>query len=247
MVTIYIVVKRDPSKAHSISVSFTFREKMASLKGTWTFLTLFLVVMVGIYSGLFTPTEAAAIGAFGAFLLAVIRRRFTRKDFIGALVETVMMTGMIFAIFIGAWLFGYFLSVTRLPMELAGLVKGLPVPPNAIMALIILILLILGCFLDAMSMVILTTPILYPVVVALGFDPIWFGVMTVLTVEMGLITPPVGGNVFIIAGIARDVPLFTIFRGIVPFLIADLVLAVLLIIFPQMATFLPATMRALTK
>jgi C4-dicarboxylate transporter DctM subunit len=247
MLTIYIVVKVDPSKVQSVSADFSFREKIVSLKGTWTFLTLFLVVMVGIYSGIFTPTEAAAIGAFGAFLLAAIRRRLTRKGFIGALVETVMMTGMIFGIFIGAWLFGYFLSVTRLPMELAGLVKGLQVSPSAVMAFIILILLILGCFLDAMSMVILTTPILFPIVTAIGFDPIWFGVMTVLTVEMGLITPPVGGNVFIIAGIARDVPLLTIFRGIVPFLIADLVLAVLLIIFPQMATFLPATMRGLTK
>jgi C4-dicarboxylate transporter DctM subunit len=243
ILTIYIVVKANPQKAPPAPGNFTIREKMISLKGTWTFLTLFLLVMVGIYTGIFTPTEAAAIGAFGAFLLAVVRKRLTLKDFGSALVDSLVMTGMIFAILIGAWLFGYFLSVTRIPMQLAGMVRGLPAAPIVIMCVVFLILLILGCFLDSMSVVILTTPIFFPVVVALGFDPIWFGVMIVLLVEMGLITPPVGANVFVIAGVAKDVPMYNIFRGIFPFLIADIVCAIMLIAFPKIALFLPMSMK----
>lgn len=242
MATIYIIVKIDPGKAHHAPGNVSFRDKIRSLKGTWTFLVLFLLVMVGIYTGIVTPTEAAAIGAFGAFLLAVIRRRLSRRDFLVAIVETVVMTGMIFAILIGAWLFGYFLSVTRIPTELAGMVGRLEASPTLVICVILFVLMVLGTFLDSMSVVILTTPILFPVVVALGFDPIWFGVMIVLTVEMGLITPPVGGNVFVIAGVAKDVPMYSIFRGIFPFLIADIVCAVLLVALPQIATFLPMSM-----
>ena len=243
MLTIYILVRRNPKIAPAAPSSFSFREKLIALKGIWTFLVLFLLVMVGIYTGIFTPTEAASVGAFGAFLLAVIRRRLSRQNFVAAITESVVITGMAFAILIGAWLFGYFLSITRIPMELAALVAGLPVPNLVIMGAILLILLVLGCFMDSMSVVILTMPIFFPVVIALGFDPIWFGIMVVLLVEMGLITPPVGPNVFIIAGVAKDIPMYTIFRGIVPFLMADIVCAVILVAFPAIALFLPMTMH----
>ncbi len=243
MLTIYILVQRNPKIAPPTPSSFSFREKVIALKSVWAFLALFLLVIVGIYTGIFTPTEAAAVGASGAFLLAVIRRRLSRQSFVAALVGSVVITGMIFAILIGAWLFSCFLSVTRIPMEVAGLVVGLPVPNLAIMGTLLLILLILGCFMDSMSVVILTMPIFFPMVVALGFDPIWFGIIVVLLVEMGLITPPVGPNVFIISGIAKDVPMYTIFRGIVPFLIACIVCAVILVAFPQIALFLPSLMK----
>jgi C4-dicarboxylate transporter DctM subunit len=243
MLTIYILVRRNPQTAPAAPSNFSFREKAIALKGTWTFLVLFLLVMVGIYTGIFTPTEAAAAGAFGAFIIAVVRKRLSRQNFVAAVVESVVITGMIFAILIGAWLFCYFLAITRIPMELAGLVAGLPVPNLVIMGAILLILLMLGCFMDSISVVILTMPIFFPVVVALGFNPIWFGVIVVLLVEMGLITPPVGPNVFIIAGVAKDVPMYSIFRGIAPFLIADIVCAVILVAFPKIALFLPMTMH----
>jgi C4-dicarboxylate transporter DctM subunit len=243
MLTIYILVRRNPQIAPAAPSDFSFREKAIALKDTWTFLVLFLLVMVGIYTGIFTPTEAGAAGAFGAFIIAVARRRLSRQNFVAAVVESVVITGMIFAILIGAWLFCYFLAITRIPMELAGLVAGLPVPNLVIMGAILLILLILGCFMDSISVVILTMPIFFPLVVAMGFNPIWFGVVVVLLVEMGLITPPVGPNVFIIAGVAKDVPMYTIFRGIAPFLIADIVCAAILVAFPKITLFLPMTMH----
>ena len=243
LLTIFFIVKLNPKKAPPAPGNFTLREKIRSLKGTWTFVALFLLVMVGIYTGLFTPTEAAAIGAAGALLLAVIRRRITARDFLTAVVSTIMMTGMIFAILIGAWLFGYFLSITGIPTQLAGIAGEYFASPTMVIIAVIIVLLILGCFLDSMSVVILTTPIFFPVIVATGFDPIWFGVIIVLTVEMGLITPPVGANVFVIAGTAKDVPIYAIFRGIMPFLFANVVCMILLVLLPQIATFLPMTMQ----
>ena len=220
-----------------------FREKLTALSKTWEVVLLFLIVIGGIYRGIFTPTEAAGIGAFGAFMFSLIKRRLSRETFIESLSSTVTTTAMIFVIILGAMFFGYFLSVTRIPFELAGFVAGLPVSRYLILALVLIVFLALGCVIDTMAIVLLTVPIFFPLVVELGFDPIWFGIIVVRVTEMGLITPPVGLNVFIIKGVAPDIPIGTIFRGIFPFLIADACEVILLIALPQLALFLPSMMK----
>ena len=219
-----------------------FTEKLASLRDCWGVLVLFIVIMGGLYMGLFTPTEAAGVGAFGVFLFALFRGRLTKENFIAALTETMRTTAMIFVIVIGAMIFGYFLAISRLPYELATFVSTLPVSPYVILIVILVVYLMLGCIMDTLAMVILTVPIFYPVILKLGFDPIWFGVIMVLVSEMGVITPPVGLNVYVIHGVAKDVPLFTIFRGILPFLCMMILCIILVILFPQIATFLPDLM-----
>jgi len=222
---------------------FTLREKIASLAGVIETLILFLAVMGGLFAGLFTPTEAAAIGAFGTLLIAVIGRHLSWKGFSQALVETTRVTCMILVIVAGATVFGHFLAVTRIPFDVGAWVLGLAMPPWAVMAMIILIYLVLGCLMDSLAMIMLTIPIFFPVITSLGFDPIWFGVIIVLVTGMGVITPPVGINAYVVAGVARDVPLHTIFRGAIRLLAAQVVTAALLIVFPQIALWLPQLMH----
>lgn len=222
---------------------FSLREKIASLAGVIETLILFLAVMGGLFAGLFTPTEAAAIGAFGTLLIAVIGRHLSWKGFSQALVETTRVTCMILVIVAGATVFGHFLAVTRIPFDVGAWVLGLAMPPWAVMAMIILIYLVLGCLMDSLAMIMLTIPIFFPVITSLGFDPIWFGVIIVLVTGMGVITPPVGINAYVVAGVARDVPLHTIFRGAVRLLAAQVVTAALLIVFPQIALWLPQLMH----
>ena len=185
----------------------------------------------------------AGIGAFGAFVFSIYKRNMTWKHFMDSLRMTGQNTGMIFIIVIGAYVFGYFLAVTRIPFELAEYMSGLKLSPYIILAGVVLIYTILGMFLDGWAIMVLTIPIIHPMMVNLGFDPIWFGVMVVIMLEMALITPPVGVNVFVIKGVAKDVPMYTIFRGIWPFWVALLVCLIILTIFPEIALFLPDTMR----
>jgi C4-dicarboxylate transporter DctM subunit len=220
-----------------------FKQKLVILKGIWPILILFSLVMGGLYLGLFTPAEGGGIGACGAFLIMLIKRKLTWQNFSQALMDTGKTTAMVFAIVIGAMIFGYFLAVTKIPMNLADFVAEMPVPRYVTLGIILFVYLILGCVMDALAMILVTIPIFFPLVVALGFDPIWFGVIMVIVAEMGLITPPVGVNVFIIAGVAKDVPLFVIFRGIFPFFIAMVVCLIILVFFPQIALFLPNLMK----
>ncbi len=242
MLTIYIMARFTPHSAPP-GPSFSFKEKVASLKGVWSFMIVFLIIMVGIYGGFFTATEAAAIGCASAIVITAATRKLNWSGFLNALREGVKVTGMIYGILIGAFIFNNFMAVSKIPMELAGMVSGLQVPSMVIIILILIILMVLGCFMDSMTIVILTMPIFFPVVSELGFNPILFGVLVVLLVELGLMTPPVGGNVYIISGIVPDVPLFTIFRGVYPFIGAALVGAAILLAFPQIALFLPQTMH----
>jgi len=205
-------------------------------------LLLCLLVLGGLLLGWFTPTEAGAVGALGAILFSLIRRRLSWKGFKDSVIDTMLNTGMIFTILVGALIFNAFLAVTTIPMELAGWVSGLALPPVFIMVIILLMYVMLGTFLDELSMILLTLPIFYPVVTRLGFDPIWFGVVIVLVVEMGMISPPVGMTMFVVKGIAPEIPIETIFKGVLPFVIAVAVLMVLLVAFPQMALFLPRLM-----
>ena len=219
----------------------SFREKIVSLKSTWEVVLLFLVVIGGIYKGIFTPTEAAGVGAFGTFIFALIRRKLNWSNFKLSLTGTVQTTGMLFLVILGAMIFGYFLSVTRLPMEFASIVSELPVNRYIILAAILGITMLLGCIMDSMAIVLLTVPVFYPLIQQLNFDPIWFGILVVRVTEMGLITPPVGLNVFIIKGIS-GVPIGKIFKGVVPHLVADLLQVIFLVMFPQITMMLPNLM-----
>ncbi len=220
----------------------SFIAKVKSLKGTWIVILLFLLVIGGLYFGIFSPTEAAGVGAGGAFIFALARRRLNWQNFKGSLFATTKTTAMIFAILLGAMIFGYFLAITRLPFALADFIGGLPVNRYVIIIFILVLYLFLGCVMDAMGMILLTVPILFPVAQSLGFDAIWFGIIIVRVFEMASITPPVGLNVFVIKGVAKDVPMGVIFRGIIPFLMADFVHVAFLIAVPQIALFLPNLM-----
>jgi tripartite ATP-independent transporter DctM subunit len=239
--TVYIICRRNP-KLGPPGVKASWKERVASLSGAVEMLILFALVMGGLFAGLFTPTEAGAGGAAGALIIALARRMITWRGFIDSLVETTRITAMVFVIVTGATIFGHFMAVTRVPYELSEWLGGLAVSRYIIMGFIIFGYLIAGCFMDSLAMITLTVPILYPVILKLGFDSVWFGVIIVLVGEMGVITPPVGINVYIIKGVAGDVPLETIFRGIFPFLVALIICTVLLIAFPQIALFLPSFM-----
>src|SRR4030043_457221 len=199
--------------------------------------------MGGIFFGIFTPTEAAAIGAFATLFLAIIRKQISWRGFIKALTATTQTSCMVMVIVAGATIFGHFMAVTRVPYELSVWAGSLSLPGSLIMIIIILIYILGGCFMDAFALIILTVPIFAPLAQTLGFDLIWFGVIIVLIGEMGVITPPVGFNVYVVHGIARDVPLETIFRGVIPLLAALIVCNILLLLFPEIALFLPNLMR----
>ena len=238
---IYIVARRNPRMAPR-GASFSFKEMMLALRETWAVILVFMFIMGGIYAGFFTATEAGAIGAFGVGVICLARRQIGWKELGSALVTTGRITGMIMLLITGAMIFMYFLSITRLPFKLADMILGWHVNRYIIYAAIVLIYIILGCIMDILSALLITLPIIYPIIVALHFDPIWFGIISTITGEMGLITPPVGLNVFILSGVFDDLPVWTIYRGVLPFVVAMALCILILTIFPQIATFLPSLM-----
>jgi len=217
----------------------SWAERWQAVRGVWAITLLFLFVIGGMYGGVFTPTEAAAMGAGGAFIIAVARRRLNASQLMDCLMRALRTSASIFSILIGALLFGYFLTVTQTPQHVTTFLTGLGLGRYGVLLLIMLMYLALGCVMDAMAMVILTIPIIFPVITTLGFDPVWFGVIIVMTVELGLIHPPVGMNVFVIKSVVRDVSMSTIFLGVIPFVITDLIRLAILIAFPILSTFLP--------
>ncbi len=218
-------------------------ERLAALRGVWAIVLLFIFIIGGIYGGIFTPSEAAGMGAAGAIVISMARRRLPLKRLFDCLLESIQVTAGIFMILIGAILFGYFLTITQTPQKVTNFLLGLELGAYPTLLLILLFMIALGCILDAMAMIILMIPILFPVAMALGFDPIWFGVVIVMTVELGMITPPIGMNVFVINSLARDVPLQKIYAGVMPFVMTDIVRLGLIILFPAIVLFLPQTMR----
>ena len=219
------------------------RERLVAVIEVWEVLVLFLIVIGGLYAGLATPVESAAFGVVGALFFGVLKRTLTWHGLLDALDQTVRTTAMIFLIIIGADLFGYFMALSQLPLAMASWLIHLHVGALGVLWIILILYLILGCVMDELAIILLTVPIFFPVVTQLGFDPIWFGVIIVVTVQIGLVSPPVGLNVFVIAGMARDVPMPKIFRGIMPFLAAMIVLLVLLTIWPDLALILPRHMK----
>lgn len=240
--TIYINCRINPHLGPAAPPS-TWMQRFRSLGGVAETMTIFIVVMGGMFKGVFTPTEAAAIGAFSSIVLAVARGRLTMHALVQALRETVRTSCMVLVIVAGAVIFGRFLAVTLLPQTLADGLAALPIPPWGIMGLIILFFLFSGCFIDALGLILLTIPVFYPVVIMLGYDPIWFGVIIVVVTQMGVISPPVGVCVYVVSGMERDVPLQTVFRGALPFLGALIVAAILLLAFPSISLFLPNLLK----
>jgi tripartite ATP-independent transporter DctM subunit len=241
LATIYLLTKRNPLLAPA-GPHFPWKERFVALKNTGSVFFLFVVVIGGLYTGWFSPTEAAGVGAFGALVITAVKRRLNRKNLFSALYETALTTAMVFTILIGANILGYFMTVSQIPESLSSLIVSLGLNKYVVMSIICVVYIILGCLMEGMAIMVLTLPIVFPMIVKMGFDPIWFGVIVTLFIEMGLITPPVGVNVFVISGIAKDVPMYTIFRGAVPFFIAMVICLIILIIFPQIVLFLPQTM-----
>ncbi len=221
---------------------FSRRERINALAGAAPFLAVVIVTIGGIYAGVFTVNEAAAIGALLTMAHAIWRRRLGLAALTDALLQTVRTTAMVFLILIGAHIFSPFLALSRIPVNLAGMLTELALPALAVLVILMVAYLILGMFLEGFAMMVLTIPIVFPIITALGIDPIWFGIFMVIVLEMGLISPPVGINVFVVKGVAEDVPMGKIFAGILPFWWAMIVCLGLLIAFPQIALVLPNTM-----
>lgn len=236
------LVKMDPSLAPRTPGNVTFKEKLIALKGIWETLFVFFIVMGGIYLGFVNPTEAGAIGATALFIIVILKKRLTWETLFVSLLEMARISAMVLFLVAGATVFSYFLALSTIPTVASNWIAGLGVSKYLILIIVIAIYFFLGCFLDSVSMMVLTLPVIFPVMVAIGFNPIWFGVVAVLMMEAGLITPPVGLNVYTIAGIAKGVPMGEIFRGSMPFLLAIIATAVILTIFPIIALYLPSLM-----
>lgn len=218
----------------------SWRERMVAFKKIWGVALLFTVVMGGIYTGIFTPTEAAGIGASGAFILALISRKMSFNSFVSTLVGAVRTTAMLFFLIIGAILFSNFINLAGFPDALRDMVMNAGLSPTLVILAILAIYIVLGCVLESMSMILLTVPVFYPLITSMGFDLIWFGIVVVVVTELSLITPPVGLNVFVLKTVLPDVKLSTIFKGVTPFWIADIFRLILIAAIPALSLFLPS-------
>lgn len=220
-----------------------WKARIRSLRGIWGMVLLFLIVMGGIYGGIFTPTEAAGIGAFGAFMIALLRRRLTVKITLDALAETGRTTAMLLALLIGSLLFANFINVARVPNDIADWFASIEVAPLTVVVICIAIYIVLGCILESISMMLLTVPVFYPVMQSLGVDLVWFGIVVVVVIEISLITPPIGLNVFVLKSMLPDIELTQIFRGVLPFIAADIVRIALIVLIPGLSLFLPGLLE----
>ncbi len=244
MAVVFFLAKRDPAVGPA-GPRFGWRERLNALGGgLFEVLVIFAISLGGLFAGWFSPTEAGAVGVAGVALVTLVQKKLTLAMLKKSLADTTRTTAMIMLLVAAAVIFGRFIAVSRIPFAMAEWAAALDLPAFVVMALILAIYLVLGCFIDALALILLTIPIFLPVAVTvLGYDPIWFGVIIVMVVAMGVITPPVGMNVYIIKGIARDVPLETIFSGIWPFLFAIVVCLAILIAFPPLVTFLPSLLH----
>jgi C4-dicarboxylate transporter, DctM subunit len=233
---------RDPASGPPGERS-TWRERLLALKDVWGVAVLFIFVMGGIYGGLFTATEGAGMGAFGALVFALWRRALTWRTLYGALLESARTTAMLFMILIGALMFSEFINITTMPADLRALVTGYNLNPTLVVLAICAIYVVLGTAMEELSMILLTIPVFYPVIVGLGFDPVWFGIVIVCVVEIGLISPPVGMNMFVLKTLLPNVSTGTIFSGVMPFMWADVVRLAIIVAIPWLSLWLPSMMR----
>jgi tripartite ATP-independent transporter DctM subunit len=233
---------RDPA-AGPRAERATWRTRLQALRDVWGVAVLFIIVMGGIYGGVFTATEGAGIGAFGAFAFALFRRALRPRDLLAVLAESARTTAMLFMILVGALVFANFVNYTAMPGELKNFVLQYQVHPVAVVAAICAIYVILGTAMEELSMILLTVPVFFPLVVGLGFDPVWFGILIVVVVQIGLISPPVGMNMFVVKNMLPGISTGTIFRGVTPFVIAEIVLLGILLAFPEISLWLPRLLK----
>lgn len=225
--------------APPVTTTYSLKEKLLAIKGVLGILVLFVLVLGGIYTGIFTPTESAAIGSFGAFLIMVSKRTFSLAGFYDCLMVTARVTGMLFLMILGAFLFQFFIAQTQLPVRLVEILSNPHLNRYVVLLILLAVFMILGFVMDGMALMILIVPIVAPIISALGFDLIWFGVVMVVVVEMSFITPPVGFNLFVIKSVAPDIKTSDMYSGIFPFLFAQIVCLVILILFPSISLYLP--------
>jgi len=240
--TISFITWRDPSAGPAAERS-SWAKRFDAMKDVWAVAVLFVIVMGGIYGGVFTTTEGAGIGAFGAFIIALLRQSLNVSVTLDILVESARTTGMLFMILVGALVFANFVNFTTLPSDLKNLVSTHNISPVAVMIAICAIYIVLGAAMEELSMVLLTLPVFFPLVVSLGFDPVWFGIVIVLVVMIGLISPPVGMNMFVVRNMLPELSTATIFKGVMPFVYTLVVVLALLVAFPQIALFLPQALK----
>lgn len=241
VMTIMLQVKLNPELAPKGDKT-TMKEKLTSLKGVLPILILFVIVLGGIFSGLFTANEGAAIGAFGALIFMIIKRKASWTNIKRSVTDTLKTSCMIFMIMIGAYVFGYFLTVSRLPMELASTIAASHMPSIVVVLLILAIYAVLGCFVDSLPLIVLLTPIFLPIIQQMGMNEVWFGVLMVMIMQLGLITPPVGMCVYVIGGIAKDVPIMKIFKGVAPYVVALLVTVIVIALVKPLSLWLPTVL-----
>lgn len=240
--TIALLTWRDPSLGPAAERS-SWSERLLAFKDVWAVAVLFVVVMGGIYGGVFTTTEGAGVGAFGAFVIALLRGTLSLRITVDILIESARTTGMLFMILVGALIFANFMNFTTMPTDLKNLVSSYNISPMLVMIAICAIYVILGAAMEELSIVLLTLPVFFPLVVGLGFDPVWFGIIIVLVVMIGLISPPVGMNMFVVRNMLPELSTVTVFKGVMPFVITLILVLALLVAFPQIALFLPQVLK----
>ena len=236
-------MRLNPSIAPRAQAAAPLKEKIISLRSVWPFILIFLVSIGGIYFGVFTPTEAGGIGAMGAFLVTLITRRLTWAKLISSLDDTIRLSVMLFLILIGATIFGRFLALSQIPMSLTSYVGSLDVSPYVILAMILIVYLILGMFMEGIAIMVLTLPIVHPLITQLGFDGLWFGIIIVMMLNIGVLTPPLGLSVYIISGVVKNVPIEKIFKGVLPMVGVMVLFTIILVIFPGIVTYLPSLIK----
>ena len=243
IITIYIICRIKPSWGPAAART-NFRQKVVSFRLTWPVIILFLLIIGGMYGGIFSATEAGAIGAFGAFVVALGKRQMNRQNFFASLLDAAQTTGMIFCIVAGAFIFKQFLAITRIPFEFSSWIAAVGLNKYIILTLLIVVYIIMGCIFDIYAIIVMTVPIIFPTMAALGFDLIWFGVVMVKMMEMGDYSPPFGFNLFALSGTIKEIPITQLYRGVAPFIVSDVIQVILLTAFPVIATFLPKFMIA---
>jgi tripartite ATP-independent transporter DctM subunit len=239
IVTVYVMCRINPNLGPAGGET-TWKQKIRGLTGVIEMAIIFGLVIGGLFSGIFSPTQAGGAGAASAIIIGIVRRQLPIKLFWAAVKDTLQITAMIMVVVAGAIVFGHFMAITQMPFFVSDYIGSLPIPRMAIMGLIIFMYIIAGCFMDSLALIMLTVPILFPLITKLGFDPIWFGVIIVLVTDIGVITPPVGINVFVIKGVVPEVPIGEIFKGTLPFLCGMIVVTALIVFFPIIATWLPS-------